>query len=105
MTVRFLMTVSESTEAEDMAVHHRVVSQARGRLSQHHHFRCHNDAIDIGFDKGKLVLLGRLPSFYLKQVLQTVLRDLPDVSQIENRVDVVSSDGLSSVRKKPSSEV
>jgi hypothetical protein len=41
-----------------------------------------------------------LPSFYLKQVLQTLLRDLDGVTRIANRVDVVSPTGLSSVRPK-----
>jgi len=38
---------------------------------------------------GILTLDGRLPSFYLKQVLQTLLRDLDGVTRIDNRVDVV----------------
>jgi hypothetical protein len=43
-----------------------------------------------------LVLTGRLPSFYLKQVLQTILQDLPGVSCIHNRVEVVSFQELRS---------
>ena len=51
-----------------------------------------------------LVLVGAtgvvFPSFYLKQVLQTLLRNLDGVKQIDNQVDVVTSTGLSSVRAK-----
>jgi hypothetical protein len=31
-----------------------------------------------------------LPSFYLKQALQTDLKQLPGIRQIDNRVDVLS---------------
>jgi hypothetical protein len=40
---------------------------------------------------------GRVPSFYLKQVLQRVLRNAAGNRRIDDRVDVVCSDGLSSV--------
>ena len=48
------------------------------------------------YDRGTLTLEGRVASFYLKQVLQTVLRDVEHVQRIVNAVDVVSSTGLSS---------
>ena len=51
------------------------------------------------YDDGRLVLTGRLPTFYMKQVLQTMLRDIDGVDQVVNEVDVVCSHGLSSVRK------
>jgi len=53
---------------------------------------------DIRFDfaGGILTLRGRVPTFYLKQMLQTFLRDLAGVEQIDNQVDVVSATGLSS---------
>jgi hypothetical protein len=44
-----------------------------------------------------LVLTGHLPSFYLKQVLQTALQNLPGVARINNRVEVANSRSLSSV--------
>ncbi len=74
-----------------------VLGRACGELSQHDHFRYHLDSIFIDYQKGRLIITGRLPSFYLKQMLQTVLRTLPEVQQIDNRVDVVSSRGLSSI--------
>jgi hypothetical protein len=39
---------------------------------------------------------GAVPSFYLKQILQTVLMGLEGVALINNQVNVVSSEGLSS---------
>jgi hypothetical protein len=41
------------------------------------------------FDEGVLTLNGDVPTFYMKQVLQTVLRDIEDVRQIDNRVRVL----------------
>ncbi len=82
----------------------RIVCQARKQLRQCDHFRCHCHSIDIEYQKGHLVLMGRLPSFYLKQVLQTILRGLPGVERIDNRVDVVSPTGLSSVKRHASKE-
>lgn len=50
------------------------------------------------FEDGVLTLHGSVPSFYLKQVLQELLRGVDCVSRLENDVDVVSSNGLSSTR-------
>ena len=47
---------------------------------------------------GHLTLSGRVPSFYLKQALQELLRDIERVKLITNSVDVVSSTGMSSER-------
>ena len=58
---------------------------------------CFNQ-ITFSYSAGILKLEGRLPSFYLKQVLQTLLRDLDGVTRIDNRVDVANPSGLSSVR-------
>lgn len=54
--------------------------------------------VSAKFDSGTLTLTGRVPSFYLKQNLQELLRDIPQVQELVNNVDVVSSCGLSSVR-------
>jgi hypothetical protein len=50
------------------------------------------------YDSGVLTLKGCVPTFYLKQMLQTVLRAINYVELIHNDVDVVSACGLSSVR-------
>ena len=46
-----------------------------------------------------LTLRGAVPTFYLKQVLQTRLNDIPGVDRLVNDVDVISSCGLSSLSK------
>ncbi len=56
------------------------------------------DKISWQFENGTLTLCGTVPSFYLKQVLQELLRDIRQIDQIVNDVDVVSSNGLSSDR-------
>jgi hypothetical protein len=43
---------------------------------------------------GVLIIRGRVPSFYLKQVLQTALREVDGVRQVDNRVQVASPTGL-----------
>jgi len=88
-----------NVQLEKETMESQIVCQARKQLSQCDHFRCRCDSIGIEYQKGDLVLMGRLPSFYLKQVLQTVLRGLPGVERIDNRVDVVSPTGLSSVKR------
>jgi hypothetical protein len=40
-------------------------------------------------EEEKLVLKGRVPSFYLKQILQTLLSGIQNIRQIDNRVDVI----------------
>ncbi len=47
---------------------------------------------------GHLTLRGCVPNFYLKQVLQELLRGIERVKLITNSVDVVSSTGMSSER-------
>jgi hypothetical protein len=46
-----------------------------------------------------LIVRGCVPSFYLKQVLQGLLKNLEGVERVDNRVDVVSPAGLSSVKQ------
>ena len=48
--------------------------------------------------RGTLTLEGCVPTYYMKQILQTMLRDIEHVERIANQVDVVSSTGLSSER-------
>ena len=76
-----------------------VLERVHERLSQSCHFSRHWREILCDFQDGVLTLEGRLPSFYLKQVLQSIIRDVPGIQRINNQVDVVSAAGLSSVRR------
>jgi hypothetical protein len=92
-------TALENAEIPTSIGHDReIVHRATLHLEQHSHFRCHLNSLEVDCREGRLFVDGKLPSFYLKQVLQTILRDVPGVRQIDNRVNVVSSTGLSSAR-------
>lgn len=73
---------------------------ARRQLAERCTYAFCCNQVTFSFSRGILTLEGRPPSFYLKQVLQTLLRDLEGVTSIVSRVDVVSATGLSSVRPK-----
>ena len=62
--------------------------------------RLSNRYVSLHHADGVLTIRGRLPSFYMKQILQTLLRDLDGVKRINNQTDVVSATGLSSVRNR-----
>lgn len=71
---------------------------ARHQLEQHPHFRGHIGDLSIQERGSTLCLSGRLPSFYLKQLVQEALIRLPGVGEIDNEIDVVNPGGISSVR-------
>ncbi|MCA9169849.1 MAG: BON domain-containing protein [Planctomycetales bacterium] len=45
-------------------------------------------AIDVKCEQGTATLRGTLPSFYYKQLLQTLIRDLPGIKRVDNFVEV-----------------
>lgn len=74
--------------------------QARRLLENHDHFRGRGYAFQFTVRRGVLYVHGQVPSFYLKRVLQDLLVEVAGIRRVEYRVDVVSSDGLSSVRPR-----
>jgi hypothetical protein len=54
------------------------------------------DRVTWNYDCGTLTLQGRVGTFHLKQILQSMLTGLELVQRIDNQVAVVSSTGLSS---------
>lgn len=44
--------------------------------------------VQCRFDAGTLTLSGRVPSFYMKQVAQTLVMSLQSVQFVDNRLDV-----------------
>lgn len=73
-----------------------LIRLARTRIEHNEHFSGHLDTVEVSYCEGSVVLSGRVPSFYLKAVLQTAVGPLPSGCRVENRVDVVCCDGLSS---------
>ena len=78
----------------------RIEELARRRLVEDCSYAFCFNQVTFRYVQGVLILQGRLPSFYLKQVLQIRLRDLEGVERIDNRVEVVSATGLSSVQRR-----
>jgi hypothetical protein len=72
-----------------------VLQKAREIVAEHPVFRGRQVGFQFRIDGEQMVVRGKLPSFYLKQVLQTALKELNGIRYIDNQVNVVSSDGLS----------
>jgi hypothetical protein len=75
----------------------RIEALARAIVDTHEHFLRRADRFEFRFRKGRLLVKGCVPSFYLKQQLQSALRDIVTYCPIDNQVSVVSGFGLSSV--------
>lgn len=58
------------------------------RLEAHPHFRGRSQWIRPSFRHGVLRLNGCLPNFYLKQIVQVLARELPEVRRVVNRIEV-----------------
>jgi hypothetical protein len=71
---------------------------ARDHLERHPHFRGRLAGLRIEHRGRTLFLSGRLPTFYLKQLVQEAVRHLPGVGRVRNEIDVVNPAGVSSVR-------
>ena len=56
--------------------------------------------LSLQCSKNVLVIRGRVPTFYLKQLLQDALKQVDGVRRIDNRVEVVAFEGLSSVHQR-----
>ena len=72
--------------------------RAREAIDRHSHFRGRVDGFQFEHRAGVLTVRGRVPSFYLRQVLERALKRVDGVRSVDNQVDVVCCDGLSSVR-------
>jgi osmotically-inducible protein OsmY len=71
---------------------------ARQLLERHPHFRGRGTGVKIEQEGRNLFLSGCLPSFYLKQMVQEAVRRVPGVQNVINQIDVISANGVSSVR-------
>ncbi|REJ65739.1 MAG: hypothetical protein DWQ31_17540 [Planctomycetota bacterium] len=76
-----------------------VDAQVRGRLADCR-FAFFVNQVTWHFDDGVLTLEGRVRTEHLKCALASLLRDIQHVEQIIDRVDVVSSTGVSRIQPK-----
>ena len=70
----------------------------RQTLEHHPHFRARVSDVFVEQQGRTIVLTGQLPTFYLKQLVQEAIRHVPGVLEVRNLIDVVNSEGVSSVR-------
>ncbi len=61
-------------------------AQSRLQTSGHPQLR----KVSCEFHEGVLILRGQVPTFYLKQVAQTLVRRLEGVGEINNRLEVAA---------------
>lgn len=94
------MIVPRSHTQKDRRVVHEDVMRAVGKRLEDCRYGFIFRKVQVEFSDGSLLLTGQVPSFYLKQNLQELFRDVPHVEDITNNVDVVNSHGLSSVRSE-----
>ena len=83
-----MVSLSERLSRRDRMIGSDTARAARQVLEQNELFRGRSGLIKIDEHDGVLTLEGRLPSYYLKQMLQTVLQNVDGVKQIDNRVAV-----------------
>jgi hypothetical protein len=67
-----------------------LVSRIREHLDDHPHFRGRTALLQIEAIGRSIVVSGRVPTYYLKQLLQEAIKAVPDVARIDNRVDVTA---------------
>jgi osmotically-inducible protein OsmY len=82
------LTVPAHRAAEPARATHdaEVQSEAQNLLERSNYLALRR--LRCEFHDGRLVLNGRVPTYYLKQVAQTIVRQLPGVRRIDNMVDV-----------------
>jgi hypothetical protein len=80
------------------AAYNRLETLARQTLEQNCPYAFYFRFIRFLARNGVLTIRGSLPSFYLKQILISHLQRIDGVDRIDDQIDVVSSNGLSSVR-------
>lgn len=66
------------------------VSRIRKHLDDHPHFCGRTKLFQIEAIGRSIVVTGRVPTYYLKQILQEAIKEVADVAHIDNRVDVIA---------------
>ncbi len=77
----------------------QVVLHARDLISRHAPFSGRADCFEFECSKNVLVIRGRVPTYYLKQLLQDALKQLEGISSIDNRVEVVANGGFGATQQ------
>ena len=93
-----MITLTKKLKRKPFTKRVKIEHLARTELDRHCHFRGRVDGFEFQNREGVLTVRGRVPSFYLRRLLEKVLLRVDGVQSIDNQVDVVCCDGLSSVR-------
>jgi hypothetical protein len=72
-----------------------IEQQAYSLVDSHCHFHRRAGRFEFQCDEDVLIVRGNVPTFYLKHLLQSVLRDVEGVRAIENQVLLISSQAFS----------
>jgi hypothetical protein len=97
MSQRAMNTIDHPSIAEERIRDAAIEERAHDIIDTQQHFQRRADRFVFECDDGVLTVWGSVPSFFLKQILQNALRLVPGVREVDNRVTVVASDGMSSV--------
>src|SRR5687767_522831 len=95
-----MITLTKKQKRKSSTKRVKIEHRARTELDRHCHFRGRVDGFQFDDRGGVLTVRGRVPSFYLRHLLEDVLLRVHGVQSVDNQVDVVCSDGLSSVRDR-----
>jgi hypothetical protein len=82
---------AENRQSETKRDPDQVVQHAQAILNTDIHFRGRAARFEFVRRDDILIVRGAVPTFYLKQVLQSVLKDVKGVRLIDNQVQVVSA--------------
>ena len=93
-----MSTLTRKRKQQPFAKRTKIEQLARKQLDGDCHFHHRVTGFQFEYREGVLTVRGRVPSFYLRQILERVLLRVKGVRSIDNQVDVISCDGLSSVR-------
>jgi hypothetical protein len=79
-----------------------VVRRAKILIESHPHFVGRSRLFKFEYTEETLVICGAVPTFYLKQMLQSTLKNLDGVRLLDNRVSVDTSHGFGIQRGRDS---
>jgi hypothetical protein len=93
-----MITLTKKQKRKPITTRVDTARRARKELNGHVHFRGRVDGFQFEHHDGVLTVRGRVPSFYLRKLLESLLKRVDGVHVVDNQVDVVCCDRLSSVR-------
>ena len=92
--------VSPECEERQPEPDHAVEQAIRRRIEKDGRYAFYFRQVTCQCSTGVLKVCGRVPTTRLKDVLWSLIRDLDDITEIDDQLDVISSTGLSSVRPR-----